>query len=51
MSFLGYKKGEFPVAEKCAKQILSLPIYPELEDREVEVVSGKLNQNLSTWEP
>lgn len=27
---LGYKKGDFPVAEKLSKQILSLPIYPEL---------------------
>lgn len=34
-SNLGYKKGDFPVAEKLAGTILSLPIYPELEDEEV----------------
>jgi dTDP-4-amino-4,6-dideoxygalactose transaminase len=28
---LGYQKGDFPVAEKCAGQILSLPIYPQLD--------------------
>lgn len=28
--FLGYKNGDFPVAEKVAKEILSLPMYPGL---------------------
>lgn len=35
---LGYKKGDFPVTERLAKRILSLPIYPELTDAEVEYV-------------
>src|SRR5438132_629558 len=29
-SYLGYKEGQCPEAEKAAKQVLSLPIYPEL---------------------
>ena len=34
----GYKLGDFPVAEKQANRILSLPIYPELEDIQIEYV-------------
>ncbi|HUV40224.1 MAG TPA: DegT/DnrJ/EryC1/StrS family aminotransferase [Sedimentisphaerales bacterium] len=33
---LGYKKGDFPVAEKVCKEVLSLPIYPELSEKQIE---------------
>lgn len=36
---LGYKTGDFPQAESQAKRILSLPIYPELTDDQVEHVA------------
>jgi len=32
---LGYERGDFPMAEKLADCILSLPIYPELRDEQV----------------
>jgi UDP-2-acetamido-2-deoxy-ribo-hexuluronate aminotransferase len=35
LKFLGYQKGDFPVAEKAAKEVLSLPMYPELEESEI----------------
>lgn len=31
---LGYQKGDMPVAEKYAGQVLSIPIYPELTDEQ-----------------
>jgi len=36
---LGYRRGDFPVTEACADEILSLPMYPELQENEVRGVS------------
>jgi dTDP-4-amino-4,6-dideoxygalactose transaminase len=36
---LGHKAGDFPVAEKAALQCLSLPIYPELTDKQIARVA------------
>ena len=35
---LGYKRGDFPVSEACADSFLSLPMYPELTDQQIETV-------------
>lgn len=35
---LGYKKGDFPIAEKIADTCLSLPIYPGLSKDDVEYI-------------
>ncbi len=35
---LGYRRGSFPVAERQASQILSLPVYPELTEADLESV-------------
>jgi dTDP-4-amino-4,6-dideoxygalactose transaminase len=37
-AFLGYRAGAFPVAERLAGSLLCLPIRPDLEDREMDVV-------------
>jgi dTDP-4-amino-4,6-dideoxygalactose transaminase len=35
---LGYRRGDFPVTEACADEILSLPMYPELREDEVREI-------------
>ena len=35
---LGYKRGDFPVTEAYADRILSLPMYAELMDRQIEFI-------------
>ncbi|MCF7764308.1 MAG: DegT/DnrJ/EryC1/StrS family aminotransferase [Verrucomicrobia bacterium] len=37
---LGHRIGDFPVAEKAANECLSLPIYPELSDDQIETVAS-----------
>jgi dTDP-4-amino-4,6-dideoxygalactose transaminase len=43
----GYTKGQFPVAEKICDQILSLPIYPEMTEEQVEIVASEINNELT----
>jgi dTDP-4-amino-4,6-dideoxygalactose transaminase len=35
---LGYKEGDFPVAERLCGEVLSLPVYPELTSEQIEYV-------------
>ena len=41
-AYLGYKKGDFPNAEKYATEILSLPMYPELTKEQIEYVAQQI---------
>jgi len=43
-SHLGYKQGQFPEAEYLAKHCLSLPMFPELTDKEVMQVIDVCNK-------
>ena len=36
---LHYKKGDFPVSEACADSFVSLPMFPELTDVQIETVA------------
>jgi dTDP-4-amino-4,6-dideoxygalactose transaminase len=45
---LGYKEGDFPIAESISRQILPLPIYPELTDAQVDYVIQTIRQ-FSAW--
>ncbi len=37
-SGLGYGRGEYPVAEVLSDEVLSIPVYPELMDSEIEEI-------------
>lgn len=41
-SSLGYEKGDFPVAEKCCEQLVSLPMFPELTSEQIGYVVEKI---------
>lgn len=40
---LGLKEGSLPITEKYASEILSLPIFPELTNEEIEYISTSVN--------
>lgn len=42
-----YKRGDFPVSEKLASQVVSLPMYPELGYGQVSRVSREINDILA----
>lgn len=44
LKFLGYGKGDFPVAEKACNEVLSIPVYPEMTDEMVEYVIENILQ-------
>lgn len=40
--YLGYKRGDFPVTENLAESGISLPMFPELKDDQIEYVTEKI---------
>ncbi len=42
-SYLNYKKGDFPQAEKLSSQILSLPFHPYLSKSEIDYIINTIN--------
>ena len=42
---LGYKKGDFPITEKAAAEILSLPMFPGLTEEQIKAVAGAVLEN------
>jgi dTDP-4-amino-4,6-dideoxygalactose transaminase len=45
--YLGYKLGQFPISEQLSREVLSLPMYPELTDEQVTTVGKTIVELLS----
>ena len=43
---LGYKKGDFPVAEKMSGQVLSLPVHPLLTKKQIDYIIDQIQNYL-----
>lgn len=43
-SYLGYKEGDFPESELASREVISLPIYPELSDERAGLVVNALKE-------
>jgi UDP-2-acetamido-2-deoxy-ribo-hexuluronate aminotransferase len=43
VGFMGYKRGDFPVAEETSEKVLSLPMYPELEEASIRSIADIVN--------
>jgi dTDP-4-amino-4,6-dideoxygalactose transaminase len=47
LASLGYKEGDFPEAERAAREVLALPIFPELREDEQQAVVATIAEFLS----
>jgi dTDP-4-amino-4,6-dideoxygalactose transaminase len=41
---LGHRQGAFPVTERLANEIVSLPMYPELTDEQIAIVTSAIRR-------
>ena len=39
---LGYKEGDLPHSERAAKEVLAIPVYPELTEAQMDEVAGSV---------
>jgi dTDP-4-amino-4,6-dideoxygalactose transaminase len=44
---LGYEKGTFPIAEQIAEEFISLPMFPELTEMQIELVSEAVRESIA----
>ncbi|MFC1887468.1 DegT/DnrJ/EryC1/StrS family aminotransferase [Candidatus Cloacimonadota bacterium] len=43
-SYLGHKPGDFPISERLAESVLSIPVYSELSQDQLQYVAEKIRQ-------
>ena len=41
---LKYRKGDFPITEEYANTVLSLPLYPEMDRKQIEHVASAISE-------
>jgi len=41
----GYSEGEFPISERLSKQMLSLPMFPEMTNEQIDCVAEAINEH------
>lgn len=46
---LGYRKGEFPRSEEVAQEVLSLPMYPELAEAQIKIISHTVSTEMNRF--
>lgn len=44
---LGYEPGDFPIAERAAREVLSLPMFPELTEHQIKLVASRVAEFLN----
>ncbi len=47
LRYLGYSENDFPIAENTASNVLSLPIYPELDEKDIIAASESIKKCLN----
>lgn len=46
-SHLNYTENSFPVSEQCGREVISLPIYPEISAEQIESIVNTINSALA----
>ena len=41
---LGYKEGDFPIAEKVSKEVLSIPVHPALSGKDLDEITRRISE-------
>jgi len=42
--YLGHKESDFPVAYEYQKEILSLPMFPELKEEQIQYITDAIKE-------
>jgi len=49
LDYLGYKQGDVPQSEQASREVLSIPMYPELTEHQMDEVVGAITKAMRGW--